>query len=271
MQSSLQFKPRKDLDVYNLSYPKGKVIAIGDVHGCKEELNELIGKLDLYPGDTEDLVVFLGDLVDRGPYSEEVVQTVRTLSDSSNTYCVVSNHDEKVARYHYHHLKGLEDPNYKTPMRPPKSYPELSESSLAFLNRCPHAVFVSNEGTAEPYPLCFVHAGLSPALFKQPPAAFVRNRYFTKNVKENKLTPVKSVEIDDIWYVPEGSHPWYHYWDGRWTVLFGHSVYWSPLIENNCIGIDGGCCFGGVLRAWVKEPGKSSYFVDVPSKKRYTK
>lgn len=253
----------RTVDVISRPYPKGKIVAIGDAHGCIAELNELIGRLQLAP---EDLVVFLGDLVDRGPDSEGVVQRVMQLKAICNIYCVVGNHDEKCVRYHKHFLKRKGDPEYKIPMRCPSSYLELSTSSLEFLTPLPHAVFIDNKGTQEPYPLCFVHAGLSPALFSQEPSAFIRNRYFTKNVKDNRITPVKSIEINDVWYVPEGSYPWHHYYSGKWTVLYGHSVSWYPEVNNNTIACDGGCCFGGCLRAWVKEHDKDSYFVEVASK-----
>jgi len=269
MPNSIDFKPQKNVNVLTLPFPRGRVIAIGDVHGCIVELEELLVKLD--PG-KDDLVVFLGDLVDRGDDSEAVVQRVKYIAALGMTHCVLGNHDEKCIRYHYHQLKTKEDPKYKAPMRCPGVYNELSESSLEFLNSMPHAIFIDNKDTdkdiEDPYPIICVHAGLAPSLFNQPMNAFIRNRYFTRNVKDNKLTPVKGVEIDDVWFVPEGSYPWHHFWDGRWTVVYGHSVNYAPLVENNTISCDGGCCFGGVLRAWVKEPGKSSYFVDIPSKQR---
>jgi hypothetical protein len=152
------------------------------------------------------------------------------------------------------------------PMRVVPSWLNLTRSSLGFLNSCPHAIFMPNEGTKESYPLCFVHAGLSPSLFNQEANAFIRNRFFIKNIKDNRLTPVKSIEIDGVWHVPEGSYPWHYYWDGRWTVLYGHSVCFEPEIINNTVSCDGGCCFGGTLRAWVKPMGSNSFFVEVPSR-----
>jgi diadenosine tetraphosphatase ApaH/serine/threonine PP2A family protein phosphatase len=263
--NSTTFKRSKDVIVRRIQMPKGRVMAIGDIHGCLEELKELWEKLS---PTVDDVVVFLGDLVDRGPDSEGVVQFVKDRCLSGPAHCVSGNHDAKHVRYHYHVLRQKEDPNYKVPMRCPPSYNALSESSLAFLNSCPHAVFIPKEGTQEPYDTICVHAGLSPSLFKQEANAFIRNRYFTKNVKDNRITPVQSKEIDDVWYVPEGSYPWSHFWDGRWTVLYGHAVYYQPEIVNNTIGIDGGCCFGGVLRAWVKPVGGTSFFIDIESKQR---
>ena len=269
------FKPPKELKILRITIPNSRIIAIGDVHGCIEELKELIDKLSLKFDATRDdsTIVFLGDLVDRGPDSEGVVQYIKNLSLYYKVYLIASNHDEKVLRYHHHQLKAKEDPKYKVPMRCPGSYNELSESSLEYLAQAQHVVYMSNEGftgsNPEPYPICFVHAGIGPGVFNQPPNAFVRNRYFTKNVKDHKLTPVKSIEIDGNWYIPEGSNPWHYFWDGRWTIVYGHSVNYAPLIINNTINIDGGCCFGGYLRAWVKEENKQ-FFVDVKAKQVYS-
>jgi predicted phosphodiesterase len=52
--------------------PKGRVIIIGDVHGCIEELKELLVKAEYVHG--VDTVILVGDLSDKGPYPLEVGQ-----------------------------------------------------------------------------------------------------------------------------------------------------------------------------------------------------
>ena len=76
-----------------------RLIAIGDVHGCYEELGELWG---LIKPTIRDCVVFLGDLVDRGPYSNKVVGFVQFYQDRIKyVYSVLGNHDEKHVRTEY--------------------------------------------------------------------------------------------------------------------------------------------------------------------------
>lgn len=261
------FKPKKKLEVLTMPAPKDRVIAIGDIHGCHEEFQKLIVKLN---PTKDDLVVLLGDLVDRGPDSEGVVQLFKALKeDRVNIDAVLGNHDEALIRYHYHTLLQKENPGYKIPMKFKPTYFQLSTDSLKVLASLPHAVFIDKTEDYQ-YPIAFVHAGLSPSGFRQNPNAFIRNRYFTKNARTNILNPVKSVELDGLWYVPEGSWPWYHFWDGRWTVVYGHSVQFKPEVVNNTIGCDGGCCFGGVLRAWVLPRKGTSFFVEIPAKKEYS-
>jgi hypothetical protein len=260
-QNAQLFKPRKQVQVDTLPEPKGRLIAIGDIHGCINEYKELVSKLQVTQ---EDLVVLLGDLIDRGPDSEGVIQyTLRKIDYGYNFRMVLGNHDSKSVRYHHHVLAKQADPTYKIPMRIPGGYLELSYDSLEFLASAPHAIFIPKPENYV-FPVALVHAGLSPSGFRQDPQAFIRNRYFTKNHATNSLTPVKSIQIDGIWHVPENSYPWTYFWDGRWTVVYGHSVYSAPEVVNNTIGIDGGCCFGGDPCAWVLDKG-SSFFVEVPA------
>lgn len=66
------------------------VFAIGDVHGCAEELRALIQKLPLRK---DSLVVFLGDYIDRGPDSRGVVDTILDLQQYCRVICLLGNHE----------------------------------------------------------------------------------------------------------------------------------------------------------------------------------
>jgi protein phosphatase len=78
---------------------------IGDVHGCLDELLELLrvlgwqveGDCPMHPDGRK--AVFVGDLVDRGPNSVGVVQLVRRMVEAGVAYAVIGNHDEKLIRY----------------------------------------------------------------------------------------------------------------------------------------------------------------------------
>ena len=67
-----------------------RFFAIGDVHGCATELKLLLNKLPL---DSESTVVFLGDYVDRGNESKDVIQTVIDLSKEYNVVALAGNHE----------------------------------------------------------------------------------------------------------------------------------------------------------------------------------
>ena len=65
----------------------GKIIVVGDVHGCLVELEELLNSCAYRPG--EDRLIFVGDLINRGNYSLEVLQMAYTLGAE----CVLGNHE----------------------------------------------------------------------------------------------------------------------------------------------------------------------------------
>ena len=77
-----------------------KVITVGDVHGCVDELQDLLRQCDYYPG---DLIVFLGDLVSKGPDSISVVQMSREIGAIG----VRGNHDFEVIRWHQAIKSGM--------------------------------------------------------------------------------------------------------------------------------------------------------------------
>ena len=79
----------------------GKTFAIGDIHGCAEELNDLITKLPL---DDDSTIVFLGDYVDRGPNSKGVIEKIIELQNQYNVVTLQGNHESMM-------LGFLEDPS----------------------------------------------------------------------------------------------------------------------------------------------------------------
>lgn len=67
---------------------KSRIIIIGDVHGCLDELKDLLVKCEY--DSASCTLIFVGDLVNKGPYSAETVNYVR----NQGAYCVRGNHDE---------------------------------------------------------------------------------------------------------------------------------------------------------------------------------
>lgn len=106
-----------------------RIYVVGDVHGCREELERLLSALDPTP---EDLVVFVGDLVRKGPDSRGVVELVRS---SPNMRSVRGNNEEKL-------------------LRGEKRLPGLERDDLDWIAALP--VAISWEGSM------VVHAGVDP-------------------------------------------------------------------------------------------------------------
>ena len=75
-------------------------ILIGDVHGCSGELRELVERLRLQ---SSDHVIFLGDLIDKGPDSRAVLDMILALRDQTcQVTNLLGNHEEKFLRWLRH-------------------------------------------------------------------------------------------------------------------------------------------------------------------------
>lgn len=77
----------------NIEQTEGRLIAIGDIHGCLDKLKIILEAIDPQKDDT---FVFLGDLVNRGPDSKGVIDEVMSLSEKSTVHCVMGNHEEMI-------------------------------------------------------------------------------------------------------------------------------------------------------------------------------
>ncbi|MBA3540775.1 MAG: metallophosphoesterase [Deltaproteobacteria bacterium] len=227
-------------------------IAIGDVHGCLEELDELLGLLG--PGHR---LVFLGDLVDRGPDPVGVVRRVRELGAE----CVMGNHDEKHVRWAQHEAKRRANPAYKNPMRPlpderRAQHAALGDDGVAFLASLPIKLALGDNWWA-------VHGGVAPrrAFAEQKSATLLRCRWVDE---AGAMIPSPDPG-------PGGRH-WATMWAGPENLIYGHHVHGvEPRIDRAapgvmCVGIDTGCCFGGRLTAYVIETGEA---IQVTARAKY--
>lgn len=226
-----------------------RTLAIGDVHGCLEELKELLAAARYVEG--EDRLVFVGDLVDRGPDPVGVVREVRRLSSHGDVLTVMGNHEEKLVRW----FKRAEEERAlgkKNPMTPPP--PERLAQWEAFDTE-DRAWLAERPITAEAAPgWTVVHGGFeSTRSGAQKPQKMLRCRWVDPEtgrmiaLAEGALAAPKGVV-------------WMERWRGPAHVVYGHAVHSlevprvdrpAPGVE--CWGIDTGCCFGGRLTALCLE------------------
>lgn len=238
-------------------------IVVGDVHGCLSELQEL---LELVKYDSaQDRLIFVGDLVDRGPDPVGVVRFVRSLG----VEVCLGNHEEKAIRFNKYEKRRV-DTGEPNPMRPfgwkrRTEHEALTEEDQAWFSSLPLYIKLDNRWL-------ITHAGFASdrPIADQDPRSIVRTRWVDKNTGEY------SKAVRNPWNIPESAVYWTEKWTGPESVVYGHNVHDlkdvridAPVPGVLCYGIDTGCCFGGRLSALILKKGALPDIAQVAAKKEY--
>ena len=211
-----------------------RTIVVGDIHGCFDELTDL---LDLIKLKNNDRVVAVGDLITKGPKDAEVLDLF--ISDRRFS-SVVGNHDRKIRQK----LRG-------EPMRltkeQRKTLVELErdrERYAAYLRSLPYTIDLGSH--------LVVHAGVRPGVSLE-------------EQMTSDLTEIRTMGADPS---RRRGLPWYKVYQGRQTVLFGHWPSERPRRGPNAIGLDTACVYGGRLTAFIIDIQE---FVSVEARDQYAK
>lgn len=209
-----------------------RTIVIGDIHGCYDELEDMLTAVGFA---AEDRLISVGDLITKGPKNRDVLE--RFMSDPQFS-AVMGNHDLALRRKWNGEKVKLKDSQKPTNQELKKD----KERYLSFLNSLP---FMIDLGTH-----LVVHAGLRPGVALQ-------------SQTSEDLTELRSMGKDRA--ARDGT-PWYDVYDGEKVVLFGHWPAAEPRRGKRAIGLDTGCVYGNELTAYIIETGE---FKTVPARRRY--
>jgi protein phosphatase len=242
----------------NLRREHGPFDIIGDVHGCFDELVELLTALGYqaqpggawqHPGGRK--MVFVGDLVDRGPKIPEVVRLVMESVKAGGALCVPGNHDVKFMRKIWGKdvqiTHGLADSLAQFEAYE-QHYRGFSRVAAEFIDDLV-SHYVLDDGK-----LVVAHAGMKETMQGRGSGA----------VREFALFGETTGETDEFGLPVR--YNWAAEYRGAAAVVYGHTPVPESEWVNRTINIDTGCVFGGKLTA-LRYPEKE--LVSVPSKKTY--
>jgi hypothetical protein len=201
-----------------------RTVIVGDVHGCRAELERLLEGVDFQNG--LDRLVFVGDLVARGPDSLGVLALAR----ATNALVVRGNHEERVLREAH---KGLSNDGTR-----PGVHRDLAESlgdeDWKLLEATPLSAHLPEHG------LTVVHAGIDPALpfAAQDPETLL----FVRHARGRERSGKKVL--------------WGEAYGGPMPYVFGHNAIEKLQLHPFATGLDTGCVYGGKLTALVLDEGE---------------
>jgi len=233
-----------------LSEVKARTVIVGDIHGCLDEFKSLLIKCNYNPKDTT--LILVGDLVNKGPYSAEVVKYARSL----NPYCVRGNHDDAALS----HALGIS----KRPRDETYDYVDKFDSEdIDWLSALPYTISIPPLGAI------VVHAGLLPNRPMDDQAAI--DMVTMRNIVERSETELVAISREDA------GVPWASLWgrpcssssggvgvgagngvsNGNTAaltatikspsvphVIFGHDAKRGLQLYDSATGLDTGCVYG---------------------------
>jgi protein phosphatase len=232
---------------------------IGDIHGCREELEKLLDQLGYLPNAEVGWrhpdgrkVVFLGDLVDRGLDMVGVVNLVRRMVAARVAWCVPGNHDIKLQRAlggaNVQISHGLADSLAQIEALPTEERAAWREGYVSFIDSLvSHLVLDGGR-------LVVAHAGMK---------AEYQGRT-SGRVRSFALFGETTGETDEFGLPVRAN--WASDYRGTASVVYGHTPVPDAVWLNNTINIDTGCVFGGRLTA-LRWPERE--LVSVPARQTY--
>jgi protein phosphatase len=255
----------------SFQHERGPFDIIGDIHGCYNELRDLLQTLgwttdeqtqettlkaaigDIPHSAVHTLhslrkLVFLGDLVDRGPGVVEVLRLVIAMVGAGRAICLLGNHDDKL-------LRKLMGRNVRVAHGLAETLDQLEREPSEFVDRVRDFLaglltyHVLDEGR-----LVVAHAGIKEnliGLWNDRARSFTLYGDTTGESDEFGLP----VRLD-----------WAANYHGEALVVYGHTPVPEPRWMNNTVNIDTGCIFGGKLTA-LRYPERE--IVSIPARRVY--
>jgi serine/threonine protein phosphatase 1 len=217
-----------------------RTIVIGDVHGCATELEDLLAELKLKP---TDRVIFVGDLVNRGPNTSGVLRIARSIPGARS---VLGNHEVRLLEYR----RTKNDSRLKSYDRDTLSV--LTEEDWKYLHTMEERIELPE------FQAVVVHGGFLPGngWRHQPLSVITRIQ-----VIDDKGEAKKRSECKDGTF-------WADRWAGPPFVVYGHTPSKQPIRNQWAIGIDTGVAYGGALSAFVFPDRR---VVSVPARRVHVK
>lgn len=244
-----------------------KTAIIGDVHGALGPLEALVAKLALGAGER---LVFVGDLVDKGPDSAGVVRFVRQLSETAPCEVVLieGNHEDRHRRYY---INTAERPKVARTMAAeapelPALDADLSEDDRAYLATAIPFLHLPDWGAL------VVHGGIPGTQRSFPETVEQANQWHGRHAKAfRKILLTRYVSAETGEYLALGDNLpgdpfWAEVYDGRFGhVIFGHQPWLDgPACFAHATGIDTAAVHGGALTALVLPETGAPWFERVP-------
>ena len=263
---------RRDLlqnDNNNATSASNKILVIGDVHGCFDEMLELHAKAVVENNHQEfEFVILVGDMSNKGPHSAKVLRWVRT---HPTWFSVRGNHDDSALAAALGDKKRRKNKKYRWVVESELTRGEqqsdngdeatLSDEDVAWLSELPYSITIPGSYLGDKkVNTIIVHGGLIPD-------QELKQQEITTMTTMREVLPVctKDGQVSNLVYHERRKHnaaqlhdtiqcniplPWASVWKGPQKVIFGHDAKRGlQLYQPWAIGLDTGAVYGKAMTA----------------------
>lgn len=226
------------MDFRALNAPKGRLIFVGDIHGCYDELVEL---LDRVAPSSRDIVVSVGDIVYKGPQPDRCLELWR-----ERGYLAVKGNNEIKLLHHTLFRFFSHDPVLKR------------RDLVRYIKSWPLVLDFADAG------ITAVHGGFLPQMdvtpddVKRERNVISELRWIRKTNGQWKPVPKEKRKKGDVL--------WSEKWRGDRFVVYGHTPLRQPKKDAQALGLDTGCVYGGALTAAMFDGKWTTVAVDAKRK-----
>jgi predicted phosphodiesterase len=220
--------------------PGARIIAVGDIHGCYDELLELLVRIE---PEEDDVVVSVGDVVSKGPAPARCLDLWRErgyLSVRGNNEIKLLEEARPILRYFVRENRDV--------LR--------RKDLLRFVGSWPLVIDFAKESVT------IVHGGFLPHMNVSDgdaPEIVAELRWIRRKNGGWKAVPKEKRKKDDVL--------WAERWKGDRFVVYGHTPLREPKFDSRALGLDTGCVYGGKLTAAIFDGEWST--VSVKAKRKY--
>jgi hypothetical protein len=197
-----------------------RTIIIGDVHGCAQELAALLREAAVNPA--QDRVLFIGDLINKGPSSKGVWELFRSVNGTS----IMGNHELSMLKI----LDGQANKHEKYTDDLRRDFGSDLDAFIADVRHWP--LWIEEPG------LMMVHAGLVPGIHPSQTDPWT-------------LVTIRTWDGIGADLFNDNHPPWYDFYSQRSLVVFGHWAALGGLNREWVVGLDTGCVYGGMLSCLI--------------------
>lgn len=214
-----------------------RTIIVGDVHGCRWELEALLDRLAFASGDR---LVFVGDLVARGPDSLGVLDIARR----SGAIVVRGNHEQKLLDWRNARSSWIHG---SAPAKAPigRMHRDVARAlrpvDWTLLETSPFYIDLAEHGAR------IVHAGVVPGLPIEAQSPETLTRIRTVRLEARAVRGKQGTSVNVLWGTAYAGPP---------QVIFGHNAAPGLQLHAWATGLDTGCVYGGKLTAMVLANGQ---------------